>query len=160
MITAVDYFQTLRPAHINPFDADEVAHHVSKLMGRRHFEDSLGICNFTSRAKLAYVCEALNAATGWDYDLNEAQRFGRRVAALLRAFNVRCGIGPEVERPSKRYGSQPVDGPAAEHDIKPHFERMKGIYYDNLGYDRATGKPAAELLKQMGLEHVAKALWS
>jgi aldehyde:ferredoxin oxidoreductase len=149
-----------RPAHINPFDGDEVAHHVSKLMGRRHFEDSLGICNFTSRARLAYVCEALNAATGWDFDLNEAQRFGRRVAALLRAFNVRCGIGPETERPSKRYGSQPVDGPAAEYDIKPHFERMKGIYYDNLGYDRATGKPTAELLEQMGLEHVAKALWS
>ena len=50
--------------------------------------------------------------------------FGRRTAALMRAFNVRCGITPDLERPSKRYGSVPVDGPAKGQDTAPHWERM------------------------------------
>ena len=53
----------------------------------------------------------------------EAMRFGRRTAAILRAFNLRCGIGPELEYPSARYGSQPVDGPAKEQTSGKHWEQ-------------------------------------
>ena len=42
---------------------------------------------------------------------------------ILRAFNLRCGIGTSVEYPSKRYGSQPVDGPAKDHNVMAHWER-------------------------------------
>ena len=68
-------------------------------------------------------------------------RFGRRTAAILRAFNLRCGIGTEVEYPSARYGSQPVDGPAKEHDVSEQWERMLDVWYETVGYDRKTGKP-------------------
>ncbi len=63
------------------------------------------------------LARALSAATGWDYALADAVRFGKRTAAILRAFNLRCGIGTDVEYPSERYGSQPVDGPAKEHNV-------------------------------------------
>ncbi|MBI2371254.1 MAG: hypothetical protein HYV08_13665, partial [Deltaproteobacteria bacterium] len=99
------------PARINPYDPDAVARQVGKLLGRRHFEDSLGTCLFTTRTLLELVCRALSAATGWYYTKAEAMQAGRRTAALFRAFNLRCGIGPELERPSPRYGSTPVDGP-------------------------------------------------
>ena len=147
------------PGRINPFDGEQVARLVGGILGRRHFEDSLGGCSFTFRARIEMLTRALGAATGWDYRLDEAMRFGRRTAAVLRAFNLRCGIGPELEYPSERYGSQPVDGPAKEHDVMKQWEHMVDVWYETVGYDRKTGKPKPETLKKLGLDWLAKDLW-
>jgi hypothetical protein len=71
-----------QPARINPFDGEQVAKYVAGLRGRRAFEDSLGICIFTSRVRLEYICRALSAATGWTFTVEEALRFGKRTAAI------------------------------------------------------------------------------
>ncbi|MDH4249478.1 MAG: hypothetical protein OEW39_16855, partial [Deltaproteobacteria bacterium] len=147
------------PLRINPFDPEAVSNLISGLLGRRHFEDSLGSCIFTTRAPLETLCQALSAATGWNYTLEEAKRFGRRTACLLRAFNVRCGIGPDLEKPSKRYGSVPQDGPAKGQDISRHWEQMVASWYERVGYDRKTGNPKPDLLKSLGLESLARDLW-
>ena len=68
-------------------------------------------------------------------------RFGRRIGAIFRAFNLRCGIGGELERPSKRYGSTPVDRPAKGQSIEKHWEQMLDLWYEGMGYDRASGRP-------------------
>ena len=147
------------PARINPFNGEEVARQVAGLLGRRHFEDSLGICVFTTRTRLENVCRALSAATGWNYTVAEAMSFGRRTAAILRAFNLRCGIGPETERPSPRYGSTPTDGPAKGQAVSEQWEKMLDTWYSLVGYDRKTGKPKPETLKKLGLEWLIKDLW-
>ena len=147
------------PARINAFDPDAVSRLVAGLQGRRHFEDSLGACIFTTRASMEMLCQALSAATGWNYTLEEAQRFGRRTACLLRAFNVRCGIGPELEKVSKRYGSVPQDGPAKGQDISKHWEHMVASWYERVGFDRKTGNPKPDLLKSLGLEKVSRDVW-
>lgn len=56
--------------------------------------------------------ECVNAVTGWELKLEDVFRIGRRVVNQLRVFNFRHGLKWEDERPSKRYGSVPVDGPA------------------------------------------------
>ncbi|HEX7927341.1 MAG TPA: aldehyde ferredoxin oxidoreductase C-terminal domain-containing protein, partial [bacterium] len=147
------------PGRFNPVGADDVVKIVSGMLGRRHFEDSLGTCIFTTRTTLKNLCTALSAATGWDYTVDDALRFGRRTACLLRAFNVRSGIGPELEKPSKRYGSMPVDGPVKGVGIEQHWESMVASWYERVGYDRKSGRPKADLLKSLGLENVAKDLW-
>jgi aldehyde:ferredoxin oxidoreductase len=147
------------PARINPFDPDQVARQVAALNGRRHFEDSLGACIFTTRTTFDNLCRALSAATGWEYTRDEAIRFGRRVGALLRAFNLRCGIGPELERPSKRYGSVPVDGPAKGQSIEKHWEHMLDVWYEGMGYDRQTGRPRRETLEALELGWLIPAVW-
>ncbi len=148
------------PARINPFDPEAVAKSMGKYLGRRHFEDSLGACIFTTRTLVETLCRALNAATGWDYTKEEAMRLGRRTAALFRAFDLRCGLGPELERPSLRYGSIPVDGPARGQSIQPHWERMLDVWYEAVGYDRKTGRPRPDTLQALGLESLIPALWS
>jgi aldehyde:ferredoxin oxidoreductase len=140
------------PGRINPFDGEQVAKLTSGILDRRHFEDSLGGCSFTFRARIELLARALSAATGWTYTLDEAMRLGRRTAAILRAFNLRCGIGPELESPSARYGSQPVDGPAKEHHVMKRWEHMVDVWYETVGYDRKTGKPKPETLKKLGLD--------
>ena len=147
------------PARINPFDPDAVATNVGKFRGRRHFDDSLGACFFTLWTPMENVCRALSAATGWDYTKEEGMRAGRRTAALLRAFDLRCGLDPALERPSVRYGSTPVDGPAKGQSAVPHWERMLEVWYECAGYDRKTGKPRPETLRDLGLDFLIPALW-
>ncbi len=147
------------PARINPYDPDQVARQTARLNGRRHFEDSLGACIFTTRTLLEHLCRALSAATGWEFTREEAIRFGRRVGAMFRAFNVRCGIGPELEWPSKRYGSTPVDGPAKGQAIDKHWDHMLDVWYQEMGYDRRTGRPKPETLEALGLGWMVPAVW-
>jgi aldehyde:ferredoxin oxidoreductase len=147
------------PARINPFDGEAVARQVARLRGRRAFEDSLGICIFTTRTRLENVCRALSAATGWYYTVEEAMRFGRRTAAINRAVRLRCGIMPDSERPSKRYSSTPHDGPAKGQAVSGQWEKMVDVWYREVGYDRKTGKPLPKTLKDLGLDWLAKELW-
>jgi aldehyde:ferredoxin oxidoreductase len=105
------------------------------------------------------MCRALSAATGWSYTVEQSVRFGRRTAAILRAFNLRCGIGPETEHPSKRYGSTPVDGPAKGQAVSAQWEKMLDTWYTLVGYDRKTGKPLPETLQRLGLDWLARDLW-
>ena len=147
------------PARINPFDPEAVAQNVGVLLGRRHFEDCLGACFFTTRTLLENICRALSAATGWDYSKEEARLVGRRTAALFRAFDLRCGLGPELERPSRRYASTPVDGPAKGQSVLPHWERMLDVWYEAVGYDRKTGRPRPDTLHALGLESLIPVLW-
>ncbi len=147
------------PARIEPQDPKAVPRQVGVLRGRRNFEDSLGSCAFTTRVSMHVLCRSVEAATGWDIRMEEANRNGRRTAALLRAFNLRCGIGPEVEKPSKRYGSTPVDGPIAGVSILDHWEEMLDIWYETVGYDRKSGRPTPETLRSLELEEVIESLW-
>jgi aldehyde:ferredoxin oxidoreductase len=147
------------PARINPFDPTAVARTVGLHRGRRHFEDSLGACIFTTRTTLEILCRVLSAATGWTYTRDEAMRQGRRAGALLRAFDLRCGLGPDLEQPSVRYGSTPVDGPARGQSVRPHWDHMLDVWYQCVGYDRQSGRPRPETLQALGLEGLIPALW-
>jgi aldehyde:ferredoxin oxidoreductase len=147
------------PARINPFDGDQVARQTAALNGRRHFEDSLGACIFTTRTTFENLCRALSAATGWEFTRDEAVRFGRRIGALLRCVNLRWGIGPALEYPSKRYGSIPVDGPAKGQAIEKHWDHMLDVWYEGMGYDRKTGRPTPETLEALGLGRLVPEVW-
>src|SRR5215475_4883636 len=140
------------PARINPFDGVDVAKLVAGCRGRRAFEDSLGICIFTTRTRLENVCRALSAATGWSYTVDEAMRQGRRTAAINRAVALRCGLTPDLEKPSTRYGSTPHDGPAKGQAVGAQWDKMVQTWYDEVGYDRKTGKPLPRTLKTLGLD--------
>ncbi|MDP6229035.1 MAG: aldehyde ferredoxin oxidoreductase C-terminal domain-containing protein, partial [Dehalococcoidia bacterium] len=89
----------------------------------------------------------------------DAMDMGRRTVNLLRAFNLRHGISPELDKPSPRYGSTPVDGVVAGVGIAEHWDKMQGDYYEQMGWDRETSKPLPETLRSLGLEHVVADLW-
>ena len=106
------------------------------------------------------LCRSLESATGWDIRIDEAMLSGRRTAALMRAFNLRCGIGPELEKPSKRYGSTPIDGPISGVSIMDNWDEMLDIWYETVGYDRTTGRPTRDTLKSLELEEIVEAVWN
>ncbi len=146
-------------ALVHNFSPEEVSTNVAKTKGRRQFEDTLGTCIFCTRVPISHVVDMLNAATGWDVTVQEAQDVGFRAANLLRAFNLKHGVPVEAEKPSPRWSSAPVDGPAQGVTVEPHWEEMLDNYYEQMAWDRESGRPMPETLRALGLEGVAKDLW-
>jgi len=145
------------PPIIDPFSHEEVSTFNAKFNGIRQFDDCLGTCRFASPdPKLVVAC--VNAVTGWDLSLEDAFTIGRRVINQLRVFNFSHGMKKEDERPSKRYGSIPVDGPAMGKNIMEKWEAMVENYYSLMGWDPKSGKPLPETLKKLGLEDLIKDL--
>ena len=94
--------------------------------------------------------------TGWELTLDDVFTIGRRVVNALRMFNVRHGMTKNQERPSTRYGSIPVDGPAQGKNIMEKWNWMLENYYTLMGWDPRTGKPLPETLKKLGLEEMVE----
>jgi aldehyde:ferredoxin oxidoreductase len=127
--------------------------------GAAQFEDCLGVCRFTTRTDLKLLAQAVSAATGWDFSTEETMEVGRRIVNLLRVFNIRHGHTAEMDAPSPRYGSTPVDGPSQGKNIMVYWDELRGKYYELMGWDRETGKPLPDTLRRFGLEHTIPQLW-
>jgi aldehyde:ferredoxin oxidoreductase len=140
------------------FDPEVISTIDAKIKGAMIFEDSLVTCRFNTSTALDLLCQAVNAATGWNMDIPEAMAVGRRAVNLARAFNLRAGIPAKLDAPSMRYGSTPLDGLAAGRGIMPHWDNMLRNYYNLMGWDE-TGKPLPETLRNLGIDFVIPQLW-
>ncbi len=127
--------------------------------GAVQFEDCLGVCRFNTRTGLKLLAQAVSAATGWDFSTEETMEVGRRIVNLLRVFNMRHGHTAEMDAPSPRYGSTPVDGPTQGKNITLYWNEMRSKYYEGMGWDKETGKPLPDTLRRFGLEHAIPELW-
>jgi aldehyde:ferredoxin oxidoreductase len=141
------------------FDPEAVSNVEAKIKGVMLFEDSMYACHFNTVGALDLILGALNASTGWNMDVQEAMAVGKRAVNLARAFNLKNGIGRELDAPSVRYGSTPLDGVRAGFGIAPHWEKMLCNYYKLMGWDEKTSKPLPETLKALGLDFVIPHLW-
>jgi aldehyde:ferredoxin oxidoreductase len=146
------------PEVYDRFDPEMISTVEAKVKGGMTFEDSLVTCRFNTGTALDLLCQAVNAATGWDIDAQEALSIGKRAVNLARAFNLQQGIGAELDAPSKRYGSTPLDGFCTGVGIMPHWDKMLQNYYNLMGWDE-NGKPLPETLKSLGLDSVIPQLW-
>jgi aldehyde:ferredoxin oxidoreductase len=145
----------------DPFNPDDVVTLLIRTKGGKPFEDSMGTCTFVTRVNVRTMADMLSAVTGWDYTFEEAMETGERISNLMRVFNLRHGISADVdlEGPSERYGSTPVDGPVAGVSIANHWQDMVHNYYEQSGWDRETGKPLPDKLRALGLEEVVGHIW-
>jgi aldehyde:ferredoxin oxidoreductase len=141
------------------FDPEAISTLVAKVKGAMLFEDSMVTCRYNSSTALDLLCQAVNAATGWDLDVAEAMAIGKRAANMARAFNIRHGIDAALDAPSPRYGSTLTDGPSAGKGIIPHLRQMLKNYYREMGWDEQSGKPLPQTLSNLGLDFVIPDLW-
>ena len=126
------------------------------------FDDSLVMCRFNSRGPgidMDYMAEILKAVTGWDINGEEAITVGYRIVNMFKSFNIRHGHTVDMDTPSIRYSSAPIDGPFQGISAKPVWNEMVQNYYTLMGWDVKTGKPLPETLKDLKLSHVIRDLW-
>ena len=98
--------------------------------------------------------DMLNAATGWDMDVEELVTVGERRINMMRAFNMREGFTRKDDEMKKKF-FEPLRGTgptAGVYMTREEFERMKDEYYRLNGWNVASGNPTPEKLKSLGLE--------
>jgi aldehyde:ferredoxin oxidoreductase len=154
--TIETHMSAMSPDAQGPRNPMIISNEVASTKGLMQLEDSVGTCRFNTRMNLLRIANAISAATGWDMSPEEAKDVGRRAVNLLRIFNIQSGIGKELDRPSKRYGSTPVDGPTEGISIMPYWDKMLDNYYRKMGWDPKTGYPLPETLNALGLNYVVK----
>lgn len=124
--------------------------------------DSIGACKFMGILLPAedYV-DLINHATGWDMNVAEFRKSGERIYNLIRSFCVREGITRESDTLPKRLMEDPLpEGPAKGMVIdEDTLEMMKDAYYNFRGWDKVTGKPTREKLRDLGLENLIQDIW-
>jgi len=151
-------FKVLGLPPYDAFDPQAVSKTVATVKGGMVFEDSMVTCRFKTGTQVDLLAQAVNAVTGWDMDVQEAMQAGKRAVNTARAFNIRHGIDPKLDRPSLRYGSAPLDGIAAGKGIMQHFDRMLLNYYNLMGWSEH-GVPLPQTLKDLALNGIIGDLW-
>lgn len=130
----------------------------------KDLEDALTVFDATGACKfMGIVLDAeewttlVEACVGYKFGINEFRKAGERIYNLERVFNIREGLTRADDTLPKRLLEEPLDeGPAKGH--VNHLEILLDAYYDFRGWDKATGFPTVEKLKELGLEEVIDAI--
>jgi len=124
--------------------------------------DCIGACKFMGILLPAeeYV-DLIAAATGWNLGVDDFRKSGERIYNLMRVFCVREGINREADSLPKRLMEDPLpEGPAKGMVIeKDMLELLKDAYYEIRGWDKKTGKPTVEKLKELELDDLIEDIW-
>ncbi|MHB0885874.1 MAG: aldehyde ferredoxin oxidoreductase family protein [Bacillota bacterium] len=98
---------------------------------------------------------ALNAATGFDYSVEEFLTTGRRIWTLKRLINGAFGMTRADDRIPARFRGPLPDGPAA--GLVPDIDRQLAEYYSLMRLDES-GRPDPSEVERLGLSDVASRL--
>ena len=126
------------------------------------FFDLAGCCKFMGLLLKAEEWVDLVAnTTGWDYGVNDFRKTGERVYNLVRAYNIREGITRIDDSLPDRLHDEPLpEGPGKGMVLtREKFNMYLDTYYDLRGWDKKSGKPGREKLKDLGLENLMEDVW-
>jgi aldehyde:ferredoxin oxidoreductase len=119
--------------------------------------DALGGCKFMGVLLSAdEIVDLVQAATGWDFDVDEFRKCGDRLQTMARAYCAREGLRREQDILPERLMLDPLpDGPAQGMLLdRLSLEKMKDAYYEMRGWDVATGVPTPAKLSELGLDYL------
>jgi aldehyde:ferredoxin oxidoreductase len=124
--------------------------------------DALGGCKFMGvLVSAAEIVDLVQAATGWDFDLDEFRMCGDRLQTMARAYCAREGMRREHDILPGRLMLDPLpDGPAQGMVLdRSTLEKMKDAYYELRGWDVASGIPTPAKLHELDLDYLIPQLW-
>ena len=121
--------------------------------------DAAGACKFMGLCLDAEgVAATIAGATGFEFSKEDFQKVGERIYNLARAFNIREGMTRADDTLPKRLLEDPLpEGPAKGH--VNNLAMLLDPYYELRGWDKETGKPTQQKLKELGLDDVIKDIW-
>jgi aldehyde:ferredoxin oxidoreductase len=114
----------------------------------RSVYNSLILCQF-QHPGVERLLEALNCVTGWQLDVEDLLRVGKRSLTLKRMLNLRRGLTRRDDRLPELL-LKPLDDGGTEGAV-PDVEMLLAGAYAEHGWDAETGEPLPETLLELGL---------
>ncbi len=119
----------------------------------RAVTDSLQMCKTFSARKIGMpetILDLLIAVTGRDWTESQLLTIGERINNLERLFNLKHGLKPSDDALPKRVQEEPLPDGASQGMVVA-LEPLLEDYYRYRDWQRDTGYPSPEKLKQLGL---------
>ena len=152
-----------KPDPLSPYGKGE---EVAKTGMVKFWNDCYGCCWFGTWGLpdiMKMSSSAIAAVVGWDdFTAEEAWAVGERAVTLERIFNMHHGLTAEddINISPRLTDPAPADaGPAAGLSIAPYIEGWVRDYYQEMGWERKTGKPLRSTMKRLGLEEFIDGVW-
>jgi aldehyde:ferredoxin oxidoreductase len=136
----------------------EKARNVAIHQDWRTITNSLVLCLFAN-VPVQSILELVNAACGYEMNLEDFLRTGERGWNIKRAINNRLGLTAKNDCLPKAFQKPYDDQPPGTDNFVPDIENMLTAYYKVRGWDSYTGYPSKEKLNSLGLEWIAEDLW-
>jgi aldehyde:ferredoxin oxidoreductase len=136
------------------WDNDKAAM-VEKSQNFRALTDSLGICHFCM-LPFASMVDMVNAATGWNTDVDQLLKTGERVFQLQRALSCKLGISAKDDV-MPELALRPIPNGGQEGHV-PDLSKMLPEYYGIREWNKVTGKPSKSRLESLGMAEIAASI--
>ncbi|TFG04027.1 MAG: aldehyde ferredoxin oxidoreductase, partial [Promethearchaeota archaeon] len=95
---------------------------------------------------------------GYPFSAEDFRKTGERIYNLARIYSIREGLSRKDDTLPARLLEEPMpEGPAEGHVVD--LDPMLDAYYDYRKWDKETGKPTQEKLKELGLEWAIKDIY-
>ncbi|MHA1661730.1 MAG: aldehyde ferredoxin oxidoreductase family protein [Candidatus Thorarchaeota archaeon] len=121
---------------------------VAKHQNFRALTNSTVICNFYP-LNGEELTKFLNLVTGWDMTVEDIVVTGERIFTMMRLLNLKLGYDTTNEKLPELI-SRPLEGSTEGH--VPNIEEQLTTWYEFRGWDRKSGRPPTEKLKDLGLD--------
>ena len=149
----------------NAMVGDVLSENVEDAKVEKDFEDAFGVfdsiggCKFMgmvlSSEDWASLIEKL---LGYKFTVEDFAKTGERLYNLARVYNMREGATRADDTLPARLLEEPMpEGPAKGQVV--NLDPLLDAYYEYRGWDKETGKPTKEKLKELGLEWAIKEIY-
>ena len=121
--------------------------------------DAIGGCKFMGMVLSSEDWASLmSKLLGYEITKEDFAKIGERLYNLARIYNVREGITRADDTLPPRLLEDPLpEGPAKGMTV--NLDPLLDAYYDYRGWDKETGKPTKEKLKELGLDWTIKEIY-
>lgn len=150
-----------KPQEMNVLNAEKVEFSL-KTQYVFSATDTLGLCQFVYGTSWELfgtqeIAELMEAATGWDVSIDDVLAMGQKRLNMMRAYNAREGLQRDNDTLPEKMFKKALVGGRSDGVIleREEFESALDMYFEQAGWDVATGVPTRATLESVGLDWVA-----
>lgn len=132
-------------------DDGPMAEFCARIQDYRALYASLIICTFANPPP-EMILDMVKTATGLNLNLEDFKKLGERIYMIKRLFNLKMGLTPTDDRLPKIVLNPVNEGGSAGKT--PNFKQLKEAYYEYRQFDKVSGYPNQEKLKNLGLDNI------
>jgi aldehyde:ferredoxin oxidoreductase len=138
---------------VDPYAYTGAAENHTKLVDIMHVVNAAGLCMFGYLSYPAQcIPDQLSAVTGWEFDLDEVYKTGKRIGTIRHAFNLREGHNPLTRNVPGRLVGEPPLTEGNVKNITVDYKNLNREFLEFYGWDPQTTIPSEESLRELGME--------